>query len=74
MNKVIVGVCTLIEVGCIASLAAIGLKRNNDCYKAEVELGKAHMQLLESELQNVAKDCEIIDLKKQIKRLQGGES
>lgn len=74
MNKFIVGVCTLIEMGCIVALAGIGLKRNNDCYKAEVKLGETRMDLAASELKCFAKDLEINDLKKQLKNLQKEES
>ena len=74
MNKFIVGVCTLVELGCVMVLAGIGIKRNNDCYKAEIKLCEATTKLLSSELQCYVKDLEIEELKQQLENVQEEES
>lgn len=53
-----------INLGCITGLAAIGLKRNRDCYNAECKL-------IQEQLDNIAKDVEITSLKTEIKKLKG---
>lgn len=74
MKNVVLGVCTLVEVGCVAALAGIGLKRNNDCYKAECKLADAEIKLAFSEMDCGLKACRIKQLEDQIKDLQKGES
>lgn len=59
MNKTIVGICTLIELGCVTALAAIGLKRNNDAYKAELKAIDAEGKLFLEEIKIMDKDYEI---------------
>lgn len=49
MNKFAVGLAQLIQLGCITGLTYIGLKRNNDCYKAECELSKKRFELILAE-------------------------
>ena len=73
IKGLVTGVCTLMELGCIAALAGIGLKRNNDCYKAEMKLIDAELELIKSEVNNETKDYEIQKLKNQIKELQKNE-
>lgn len=65
MNKFIFGVCTLIEVCGIAGLAAIGLKRNNDCYKAEVELINEKCDHYRTKIDMVFKDARINALERE---------
>lgn len=76
MNKFIVGLCTVVELGCITGLAAIGLKRNNDCYKAECKAIDLEFKLGLTEIERDMKDCEIKRLKKELDELksQNGES
>ncbi len=71
MNKFVVGLCTAIELGCIVSLAAIGLKRNNDCYKAECKAIGTECKLLGKELELWSKDLEIKILKEELAELKG---
>ena len=70
INGLIVGVCTLVELGCIIGLAGIGLKRNNDCYKAELKLIEREADLSYATIDILEKDHEIKKLKAKIKELQ----
>ena len=70
MNKFIVGLCTVVELGCLAGLAAIGLKRNNDCYKAKCELLDERHKHLITIINCVAKDYEIEQLNKELEELK----
>lgn len=76
MNKFIFGLCTAVELVCIGGLAAIGLKRNNDAYNAEVKCVELEWKILTKELDLVTKDMEIEALKKELKKLkqQNGEA
>ncbi len=71
MNKIIMGVCTVIEFGCIAGLAAIGLKRNKDAYNAEMKYIKASCELACEQLSGIRKDVEIRKLEKELEILKG---
>lgn len=73
IKGLVTGVCTLMELGCIAALAGIGLKRNNDCYKAEMKLINTELELIKSEVNNETKDYEIRKLKAKIEELQKDE-
>lgn len=53
-----------VNLACITGLAAIGLKRNKDCYDAECEL-------IQEQLDNIAKEVKIDTLKAEIKKLKG---
>jgi hypothetical protein len=66
MNKFVFGVCTLAELVGISLITGIALKRNNDCYKAEIKCIDVEHELLLAELKGVAKDCEIARLKKEL--------
>ena len=70
MNKFIVGVCTLMEIGCVAGLAAIGLKRNNDCYKAQCELINEQCDHYRTKIDMVFKDTKIKVLEREIEELK----
>lgn len=63
LRKIIFGVGTLVELGCIATLAAIGLKRNQDAYNAE-------MKCIDLELANIRKDVKISMLEYDLKQLK----
>lgn len=63
IRKIVFGVGTLIELGCIATLAAIGLKRNQDAYNAE-------MECINLELANIHKDIKISMLEHDLKQLK----
>lgn len=65
-DGLIAGLCTVVELGCIIGLAGIGLKRNEDAYKAE-------MKCVDLTLDNIMKDCEIYDLKHEIEQLKKNE-
>ena len=70
MNKTIVGICTLIELGCISALAAIGFKRNNDAYKAELKAINVEGELFLEQLRGMDKDYEIKQLKKELEKMK----
>lgn len=71
MNKFIMGVCTVMELGCIAGLAAIGLKRNKDAYNAEMKYIKTSCELACEQINGICKDAEIRKLKKELEILKG---
>ena len=77
MNKTILGVCTLIEIAGVVGLTAIGHKRNNDAYKAEVKCINLETELIFEQIKGMAKDIELKRLKKeleQLKKQQTGEA
>lgn len=76
MNKIIVGVCTVLELGCVVGLTAIALKRNNDCYKAECKAIDLELKLCLTEIERDLKGYENERLKKELDELksQNGES
>ena len=53
----------VVQLGSIIGLMAIGLKRNNDCYKAEMELLDEQMKNFGLEYEIIKKDAEIRQLK-----------
>ena len=66
LRGIVVGVSTLIELGCIGALAYIGLKRNQDAYEAQ-------MEYIDLELKNLALDIENHGLKREIAKLKEQE-
>ena len=38
MNKIVLGVCTLMELAGVTALSALALKRNRECYEAEMNV------------------------------------
>lgn len=73
MNKAIVGICTLVELGCISALAYIGFKRNNDAYVAEIKRIAAEGELFLEKMNGEKKDYEIGQLKKELEYLKSQE-
>lgn len=71
MNKFVFGLCTLVELGSIVGLAYIGLKRNNDCYKAECRAINAEFDSMIKDVELGTKDLEIKQLKKELAKLKG---
>lgn len=63
LNDLVNGVCVLVNVGCIFTLAAIGLKRNNDAYVAECKC-------IDLEFENIKNEYEISKLKQEIAKLK----
>ena len=74
MNKFIVNLCTLVELGCIVGLAAIGLKRNEDCYKAECKLIDEQYEHFMTQMKCIDKDYEIKVLKKELEKYKAKET
>ena len=71
MNRLITGVCTLVELGCMLALGGIALKRNNECYKAECKAAEMEVKLIFTELESYLKGSEIERLKKELEELKG---
>lgn len=69
-GKFIVKVCTVIEVGCIIGLAGLGLKRNNDWYKAEMKLIDTECELFKTKIEGILKDAQIKHLEKELSELK----
>ena len=76
MNKNIIRLCTILELGCVAGLTAIALKRNNDCYKAECKAVDLEIKQCLTEIECDLKGYENERLKKELDELksQNGES
>lgn len=70
INKLAVGVCSLVEIGCILSLTAIGLKHNNDAYNAEIELGRERLDHLCTKTRLIVEESRSRTLEKEIKELK----
>lgn len=71
IEKLVVGVCTLVELGSIIGLAAIGLKRNEDCYKAEMKLLEREADLAFTNIDILRKEAEIEELKRELAEFKG---
>lgn len=66
VEKIGVLVASLVELGSICGLAYIGLKRNNDCYKAECRAIKAECREAMAQIDNIVKDAQIKQLEKEL--------
>lgn len=73
MKNLVVGACTLVELGSIIGLAVIGLKRNEDCYKAEMKLIESEADLIFANIDILRKEAEIEELKKELANLKNEE-
>ena len=71
ISGVVVGLATLVELGCIVELARIALRRNNDCYKAECKLIEREADLSFATIDILKKETEIKQLKDELKKLKG---
>lgn len=69
-NKVVIGICNLVQLGSIIALAGIGLKRNEDCYKAEMKLINTEVELYKTKVDNIYKEAEIRMLKEELAELK----
>ena len=69
-KDLITGVATLLELGCIAALAGIALKRNNDCYKAECKLIDTELKLIGEQISGSIKNFKISMLEKELDELK----
>lgn len=63
VDKFLVNVYGVIQLGCIMGLAGIAFKRNNDAYKASCKL-------IESEIKHIEKDIEIYNLQCEVRQLK----
>ena len=70
LNKIVFGVCTLVELAGITALTGIALKRNNDCYKAEMKCIDLEFEVTLAELDKINKDIEIAELQAELEELK----
>lgn len=73
MRKLVVGACQLVQLGSIIGLTVIGLKRNEDCYKAEMKLLESEGKLMLSNIDVLRKEAEIEELKKELTKFKNQE-
>lgn len=69
-GRVIIGVCTTIEMVCLTTLGAIALKRNRDAYKAEIKCINAEGELFRAKVDGIFKDVQIKILEKELAELK----
>lgn len=74
MKDFVVKLCTIVELGCLAGLAGIALKRNKDAYDAEMKSAYADLALTFAKMDNELKDLQIEQLEKQVEELKGENS
>lgn len=60
----------VVELGCLASLARIALKRNNECYNAQCDLVQEQFEHACTKLDMVYRDVKIQELEKELKDLK----
>ena len=71
LENVGVTLAGIVNIGCICGLAYIGLKRNNECYKAEMRAIDAEYGKAIIEIDNIVKDAHIRTLEKELKEKYG---
>ena len=69
-KKILVSIASIMELGGVALLTYVGLKRNSDCYKAECKLAKAKTDAVRKDLLLLLKDCEIEVMRRKIESLE----
>lgn len=76
LDKFLAGVGFAMEIIGIAGLAGIALKRNKDCYNAEMQLVQKEGELFLANLHNEIQKRQIEELEKEISELKSekGES
>lgn len=74
MKGFVVELCTMVELGGLAGLACIALKRNKDAYDAEIKSVYADAALELAKLDIKLKDGRIQLLEKQVEELKGENS
>lgn len=70
LDNFVTGVAGLINLGCIVALAGMGLKRNNDCYKAECENIDLRCEMLDKDIRAMTDKWKIDDLEREVKTLK----
>ena len=70
VEKIGVLLASLVEFGGICGLAYIGLKRNNDCYKAECRAINAEYKEASVQIDNIVKDAQIRQLEKELDEMK----
>lgn len=74
LDNFVRGLCMIGELACVTAIAGIALKRNNECYKAELEAIDAKFALEVSKIDHMIKDDEIKSLKEELAKFKGEES
>lgn len=70
LEKMVTGVMTLMELGGIALITGIALKRNKECYNAECELINEVYEHNLTKIDMIGKDVEIHKLKREVAELK----
>ena len=71
MNRnLICGICTAVEVASVVYMAHIALKRNKECYEAQMELCDVEFENALLKFDGRAKSREIGKLKREIEELK----
>lgn len=70
LDNFVTGVAGLINLGCIVALAGIGLKRNNDCYKAECKNIDLQCEMFNKDVKAMTDKWKIEDLEREVKNLK----
>ena len=71
MNKIVLGVCTLMELAGVTALSALALKRNRECYEAEMKCIDLEFKATMAEIDKINKDFEIAKLQAELEELNG---
>ena len=58
--------CKIVELGCIVGLAAIGLKRNRDCFIAQCKLIDEQIEHTTTKFESSMKDVRIKELEQKL--------
>lgn len=69
-DKFVYGACTLIELGSIVGLAVLGLKRNQECYEAQMECSDLRVKLIGKEIDACINEGKIKLLEREVNDLK----
>lgn len=69
-DKFVYGACTLIELGSIVGLAVLGLKRNQECYEAQMECSDLRVKPIGKEIDACINEGKIKLLEREVNDLK----
>ena len=70
VKKVVSWSLTLVELGGIAGITGIALKRNKECYEAQCEQVKTEVELIKEQMRNELNKIKIKQLQKELDELK----
>lgn len=70
LDNFVTGVAGLINLGCVVALAGIGLKRNNDCCKAECKNIDLQCEMFHKDVKAIMDKRKIEDLEREVNNLK----